>query len=122
MAASFQEEPAAFAPLAPAPTGLPALRAKHVLARLAGGPLATARPAPTGVGTWAVYPNPLPGGTRALRLAGLTPGTPVRVTDTLGRTVAQGTAGAGVLALPPALAPGLYLVQAQGQVRRLLVE
>ena len=70
-----------------------------------------------------LFPNPAQG--HAATLAGIAPGTAVRVLDALGRPVLAATAdatGTARLLLPAPLAPGVYLVQAGGQVRRLAVE
>ena len=79
---------------------------------------------PTGAASGlALFPNPSQG--RATTLSGAAPGAVVQVLDALGRVVATTTAdasGTAALELPAALAPGVYLVQASGQVRRLAVE
>lgn len=86
----------------------------------ANGPLATpqARRAPE----WTVYPNP----TRtAVTVAGLLPSQPVQIFDLLGRLVFRCTVPAQgdlQLALLATLPPGLYLMRAGAQTRRLVVE
>jgi len=68
-----------------------------------------------------LYPNPAPGG--AATLLGAAPGTVVTVLDALGRPVATALADAsGTAALPGGLAPGVYVVRAGQQARRLAVE
>ena len=70
-----------------------------------------------------LYPNPAQG--RATILAGAAPGTVVQVLDALGRVVLTATtdaAGTAPLALPAALAPGVYLVRVGTAVRRLAVQ
>ncbi|TYZ10974.1 hypothetical protein FY528_07945 [Hymenobacter lutimineralis] len=70
----------------------------------------------------ALFPNP----TRAaVTLTGAVPGAPVRVSDSLGRTVATATAdaaGTAHLVLPAGLAAGVYSVRSGGPAQRLLVE
>ena len=69
-----------------------------------------------------VYPNPARTVVTVVRAA---PGTPVEVTDGLGRVVARATAdtiGTALLLLPTGLAPGVYVVKSGGQTQRLVVE
>lgn len=88
--------------------------------RRAAGPLSAGVAAPGMVGL-AVWPNPA--GSGAVWVQGPDAGQAVRVLDVLGRTVAQGRMPAtGPLTLPLALPTGVYVVRADGQVRRLVVE
>ena len=89
------------------------------LARFGAGPLA-ARTA-LGAAGLQVWPNPAGGG--AVWVQGPAAGQAVWVLDVLGRVVAQGRMpAAGPLALPLALPAGVYVVQAEGQARRLVIE
>ncbi|MBF9143102.1 T9SS type A sorting domain-containing protein [Hymenobacter properus] len=72
--------------------------------------------------TFDVYPNPAH---TAVTVAGLPPGQVVQVLDIVGRKVLAGTVppqGTLQLALPAGLPPGVYLVRAGAQTRRLVVE
>ena len=74
----------------------------------------------TRVARLTVWPNPARG--RVL-VAGLAPGTAVRVLDLTGRVLlAAAMPAAGPLELPVSVAPGVYVVRGGGQARRLAVE
>jgi uncharacterized delta-60 repeat protein len=71
----------------------------------------------------ALFPNPAHGGTATL--TGAQPGAVVTVLDALGRqvlTAPADAAGTAVLALPPGLASGVYVVRTGSQALRLTVE
>jgi hypothetical protein len=93
------------------------------LARLGTGPLTAARAAGP-VAALTVWPNPARPG--EAWLGGAPAGAWVQVYDVLGRAVARQRVPAGGgplrLALPPGLPPGVYVVRAAGQARRLVIE
>lgn len=80
-------------------------------------------PVPAAVVTGlALFPNPAHTATTIQNAA---PGAPVQLLDALGRVVATATAdaaGTAKLALPAALATGLYIVRAGSQVSHLVVQ
>ena len=91
------------------------------LARLAGGPLATAA-ALTAPFALHVYPNPTHG---TITVAGLPPDQGLEVLDALGRVILRSqmpVKGALNVVLPPALPAGMYVVRAAGQSYRMLMD
>ena len=118
MAGSIGVTPTTFGTLILQPVG--PTQGTGYLARLGALPLA-ARPIKGPAAGLQVWPNPAGGG--AVWVQGPAAGQPVRVFDVLGRPVAQGRMpAAGPLALPLALPAGVYVVQAEGQARRLVIE
>jgi hypothetical protein len=82
--------------------------------------LATTAPQ-VGVGV-SIWPNPA---RTQVQVAGLPPGQPVSVYDTLGKLLVTGVApatGPAQLALPTPVAAGLYVVRGLGWARQLAVE
>ena len=118
MAGSIGVTPTTFGTITLQPAG--PTQGTGYLARLGAAPLA-ARSASGTAASLQVWPNPAGGG--AVWVQGPDAGQPVRVLDLLGRLVAQGRMpAAGPLALSLALPAGVYVVQAEGQARRLVIE
>ncbi|RTQ49180.1 T9SS type A sorting domain-containing protein [Hymenobacter gummosus] len=94
--------------------------ATYFLARMSGGALPS-KSSDVGV-AFQVYPNPA---RDQVTVQGLPPSSAVQVLDALGRRVAQGVMprqGPLRLVLPAQLPAGLYVLQAQGQSQKLIIE
>nr|GFC79409.1 hypothetical protein [Tanacetum cinerariifolium] len=101
-------------------TGAPFTSTSYV-ARLGNQVLAT-QPSGVAGSAFTLAPNPSRG---TVRVHGLAAGQTVQLYDAMGRLlITQRAPATGTLLLAPpmALAPGLYLVQSGGQMRRLVID